>query len=163
MSKFQKTGWQCLVTVLLAIAMVGCSDKAKEDLEGMKSKVAAEVKSTGEKAGEMAGKAGDKIKEGAAALSEDVLGFLGPIKEQLGSLDSLKEKPAELKAAAEKLIALIESKTESIKLPEGIQKTVDTLKEKLVKLKDYLAGDDTTPEKTSEHVDEVKNAAAGLE
>jgi hypothetical protein len=81
----------------------------------------------------------------------------------MGSLDSLKVKPAELKAAAEKLIALIESKTESIKLPEGIQKTVDTLKEKLVKLKDYLAGDDTTPEKTSEHVDEVKNAAAGLE
>ncbi len=115
----------------------------------------------GDYAKKMAGETGDKIKAGTDSLGEQARGFLGPIKEKVGDLDNLKDKPAELKKSVENLITMIESKAEAIKLPAGVQKTVDTVKEKLVALRDYLGGE-TKPEEIDAKVNDVKDAASDL-
>jgi hypothetical protein len=149
------------MTAMLAVALGGCSEEAKEDAAKLKEQAADGAKELGGKAGEMAGKAGDKIKEGAKALSEQAKGFLGPIQEKIGGLDGLKDKPAELKKSVENLIAMIESKASTLTLPAGVQKTMDTLKEKLVALRDYLGGE-TKPEEIDAKVEDVKDTAADL-
>jgi hypothetical protein len=149
------------MATVLAVVLGGCSEEAKQDAEKLKGQATEGAKELGGKAEEMAGKAGEKIKEGAEAFSEQAKGFLGPITDKIGGLDGLKDKPAELKMSVENLIALIESKASTLKLPEGVQKTVDTLKEKLVALRDYLGGE-TKPEEIDAKVKDVKDAAADL-
>ena len=162
MSKLQNgSGWQCVLAMLLALTLGGCSEEAKKDAAKLKSDAALDAKEMGDYAKKMAGETGDKLKAGAESLGEAAMGFLGPIKEKIGGLDSLKDKPAELKKAVENLIAMIESKAEAIQLPEGVQKTVDALKEKLVALRDYLGGE-TKPEEIDAKVKDVKDAAADL-
>lgn len=156
-----KTGWQWVLLGLLVLIFGGCSDEAQQKAEDLTKDAAKQGKEMGDKAGEMASQAGDKIKAGAESLGEKAMEFLGPIKDRIGGLDKLKDKPAELKKEVENLISLIESKAESITLPEGIQKTVTTVKEKLVALRDYLGGE-TKPEEIEAKVDEVQEAASDL-
>ena len=90
---------------------------------------------------EMAKDAVEKGKQVASDLSEKAAAYLTPIKEEFGSLDSLKEKPEELKAAVSKLIEKIETKAEDVELPEKVSNALATVKEKLVALKEYLEGE----------------------
>jgi hypothetical protein len=153
------TAWQkALLILATVVTLPGCSEEAKKDMEKMKAEAAKEA----DKLGDKAGQAGEKIKEGASALNEKAVAFLGPIKEKIGGLDQLKDKPAELKKAVEGLIATIESKAEGLNLPEKAKNTIATVKEKLVALNNYLAGSETKPEEIDEHVKEVKDAAEGL-
>ena len=56
---------------------------------------------------------------------------------------------------------VVESKAEAITLPEGVQKTVNTVKDKLVALRDYLGGE-TKPAEIEAKVDDVQEAASDL-
>ena len=114
LSSLKSTKWQAMFIILVTVLTLnGCSEEAKKDLEKAKAEAAKEADKLGDKAGE----AGEKIKEGASALNEKAVAFLGPIKEKIGGLDQLKDKPAELKKAVEGLIATIESKAEALNLP----------------------------------------------
>lgn len=96
--------------------------------------------------------AADSVKEGAEGvvaegkemagdLSEGVTAFLTPLKEKMGNLESLKTKPEELKTAVTAMITSIEEKTSSLEMPEALSTALDSIKEKLVGLKDYLSGE----------------------
>ena len=69
------------------------------------------------------------------------MAFLGPLKEKFGDLDSLKDSPEKLKSAVTDLIQTIEDKAGSIELPQAMQDGLETIKEKLVALRDYLDGE----------------------
>ena len=151
--------WSLAICV---IGVVGCSEDTKKAAEETLSDAKDDATKLAGKAEDEASKMGDKAKDAMKNLSEEAMGFLKPIKEQLGDLGSLKDKPAELKEAVSKILETIESKAESIPLPEGVKTTVATVKEKLTSLKDYLAGDETDPEKTADHIKQVEDAAKGL-
>lgn len=158
MSKSQNAKrWQWVLAALLTVVFGGCSEETKQEAEKLKSSAAEGAKALGEKAGE----AGEKIKSGAEALGEQAMAFLGPIKEKIGGLDNLKDKPAELKKSVENLITTIESKAESANLPEKAQMAIAKIKEKLVALRDYLGGE-TKSEEIDAKVKDVKDAAADL-
>jgi hypothetical protein len=103
-------------------------------------------------AGDTAANAADSVKEGAEGvvaegkeiageLSEGVTAFLTPMKEKMGNLESLKSKPEELKTAVSEMITSIEEKTSSLEMPEALSTAIESIKEKLVGLKDYLEGE----------------------
>ena len=95
-------------------------------------------------AGSIADGAGEMVKEGekmAADLGDKAKAWLEPMKEKFGSLEELKKTPEELKTAVGNMIENIEQKAEGINLPEAMSKSLATVKEKLVSLRDYLEGE----------------------
>jgi hypothetical protein len=120
-----------LSTLLLA---AGCSKQAVEDAE-------MAVESTAETIAE---DAEAMVEEGGAMVSglgEAAMSSIAPLKEKFGGLEALKDKPAELKAAVVELIQSIEGKADGITLPEGAATALETVKEKLVALREYLEGE----------------------
>ncbi|MDG2224305.1 MAG: hypothetical protein P8L85_23185 [Rubripirellula sp.] len=131
-NQFGTCGFVLFLSTLLFAG--GCSKQAVEDAEQA-------VEST---AGTIADDAGAIVQEGEAIVSglgEAAMSSLAPLKEKFGGLDALKDKPAELKAAVVELIQSIEAKADGVTLPEGAATALETLKEKLVALRDYLGGE----------------------
>ena len=85
--------------------------------------------------------AADKAMDAASELSEKATAYLNPLKEKFGNLESLKDKPEELKEAVTSLIASIEERAEGMELPEKMSEVLATAKEKLMTLKQYLEGE----------------------
>jgi hypothetical protein len=90
-------------------------------------------------------------------LGEKAMAYLSPLKEKLGNLESLKDKPEELKTAVTELIQTIEDKAADIELPEAVSNTLATVKERLVALKDYLQGE-VEQAKIDEHIQKIMDA-----
>ena len=142
---------------------------AKEAAETVSANVGDAVKEGGKMAGDALeeGKqaASDAVKKGsemASELGEKAVAFLAPMKEKFGDLDSLKEKPEELKTAVDELIQSIEKKAEDIELPESVSTALATIKEKLVALKDYLGGE-VEQAKIDEHLKDImESVKSGL-
>ena len=106
---------------------------------------------------ESAKEAGQQL---AGDLGEKAQAFLAPIKEQLGSLESLKDEPEKLKQAVGELIQSLEEKAADIQLPEAMSTALETVKEKLVALRDYLEGEveqAQIDERVKEIIDSVKS------
>jgi archaellum component FlaC len=137
MKKSISCGWALGLSAIL-VASHGCSQQEAADALQSAEDTAKGAADTVAKGAEEAVQKGGEI---ASELGEQAMAFLTPIKEQLGGLEGLKDKPEELKAAVTKLIQSIEDKTADIKLPEAVTTTLATLKEKLVALRDYLAGE----------------------
>lgn len=76
-----------------------------------------------------------------SGLGETAMSSLAPMKEKFGGLEALDNKPAEFLAAVVALIQSIEGKTDGITLPEGAATALETVKEKLVALREYLEGE----------------------
>jgi DNA repair exonuclease SbcCD ATPase subunit len=167
--------WSTGLVAAIMLGGVGCDkadvEKAVADAEA-KSQQAAET-AAGEfneavQAGEQAAKElGDEAKQlgeqaagKARELGEQAMSYLGPLKEQFGSLEDLKDKPQELKQAVTKLIQSLEEKAADMKLPESVSTALANAKEKLVQLKDYLEGE-AEPAKIEEHIQEITSAVKG--
>lgn len=139
----RSTCFVCCAALLPLAA--GCdSQKASDAMKEVGSSaenVAGEAGGMMEKGKEMAGKAAADGEKMASELGAKAMAMLAPLKEKLGSLDSLKETPEKLKVAVTELIASIEEKAGSIELPEAMSNALETVKEKLVALKDYLGGE----------------------
>lgn len=142
------------------VLCIGCSKQeastafknAEESARDAAETVAADVGDAAKEGQEMAGDAleggkqaaSDAVKKGAdlaSDLGEKAMAFVAPLKEKVGNLDNLKEKPEELKVAVEDLIQSMEQKAEGMELPESVSNALATIKEKLVALKDYLEGE----------------------
>ena len=70
------------------------------------------------------------VKEGeelAEELGEKAMAYLTPLKEKFGNLDSLKDKPEELKKAVADLIKTIEDKADDVELPESLANALATV------------------------------------
>ncbi len=138
MSKFNC--YSVFTFAMLALAMFvssGCDQKqAADTLKDAEQS----AKETAEKVGDEVGAAVDKGGEMVSELGEQAMAFIAPLKEKLGSLDSLKDAPEKLKTAVSEMITMIESKAEGITLPESMSKAIETIKTKLVELKTYLEG-----------------------
>ena len=113
---------------VLVVMFVGCNQE----------KVADSVKKAEESAGKAAetvskdaGKLVDDAGQMAAELGEKAMAYVSPLKEKFGNLESLKEKPEELKKAVTDLISFIEKKAEDVKLPESMSKALAGIKEKI--------------------------------
>lgn len=150
---------KCLGLVFAGCAMLlvvggGCTKeeasdtltKAEEAGEEAAATIADKSKEVVEKGGELAQKLGEKA-----------TAYLTPLKEKLGNLEGLKDKPEELKKAVTELIQSIEDKSEDVKLPESVSKTLATVKEKLVALKNYLDGK-VDQAKIEEHIQEIQES-----
>ncbi len=141
-------------SALLMIGGIGCSPEDAADTMKKAGESAREGADTMTKdAGKMVA-AGEKL---AGQLGDKAMEFLSPLKEKFGSLESLKESPAELKEAVTELIQSIETKAEGIKLPEAMTKTLTGIKEKLVALRDYLGGE-IEQTKIDEYVGDIMNS-----
>ncbi len=138
MSKF--SSYSVLMFALLSLATLslsGCDEKQAADaLKNAEQK----AKDTADKVGDDVGAAVAEGEKMMGELGEQAMAFIAPLKEKLGNLDSLKDTPEKLKTAVSELITMIESKAESITLPESMSKTIETIKTKLVELKTYLEG-----------------------
>jgi molybdopterin converting factor small subunit len=152
------------VSALALLVLNGCSKKDAQDAvdaAGDAAQEAADDISEGAKEVVDTGKeAVEKGKEIASELGEQAVAYLTPLKEKLGGLESLKDKPEELKTAVNDLIKSMEDKAEDLKLPEAISNTLATVKEKLVALKDYLEGEveqAQIDERIAEIMDSVKS------
>ena len=124
--------------------------EAVEEGEKMASEAVEEGK-------EVAGKAVEEGKELASELSEKATAYLAPLKDKLGNLGELKDKPEELKAAVSELIESMEAKAEDLQLPESVSNALATIKEKLVALRDYLEGE-VEQAQLDTRLEEVTNA-----
>lgn len=140
-----------------ATSFGGCStEEATEELkkagaaaEGAASEVAEDVGAVVEEGEKMAGELGEKAQA-----------FLTPLKDKVGNLEELKKSPEKLKTAVGEMIESIEQKAEGIELPETVSKTLATVKEKLVELRDYLEGEyeqAKIDERVQDIVDSVKS------
>jgi DNA repair exonuclease SbcCD ATPase subunit len=132
---------------LLSIS-VGCDDQASQTLKRAEESAESAAATIAEDAGELVKEgeaaASDAIEQGkqmASELGEKATAYLTPLKEKFGNLESLKGKPEELKTAVNELLQSLEQKTEDIQLPEAISTALATIKEKLIALKEYLAGE----------------------
>ena len=150
--------------VTLMFASLGC-DKEKTDtalsdagaqIEDAGDAIAENVDKAVEKGEEAAKDAGDKAKE----LGEKAMAYITPLKEKFGDLESLKEKPEELKTAVSELITSLEEKTENLELPEAVSNSLAAAKEKLIALRDYLGGE-IDQAKIDEHLKEIGDAMKG--
>lgn len=170
--------WFASIGLFASLAMLsGCTEqeatdslkRAEATAEQAATAVAEDVGEAMEKGEEAAGAAVDKGteiagdvfdqgKELASALSEKASAYLTPIKQEFGSLEGLKEKPDQLKAAVTALIESIEAKAEDIELPESVSSALATVKEKLIALKDYLEGE-FEQAKIDEHLKEITDSA----
>jgi vacuolar-type H+-ATPase subunit H len=117
---------------------LGCTQQeATETMKQAEESAQQTAESIKQDAGEMV----EKGEQMASELGEKATAFLSPLKEKFGNLDSLKDKPEELKKAVADLIQSIEAKAEGIQLPESVNNTLAAVKEKLVALRDYLEGE----------------------
>ena len=133
-------GLELLLVAFLATSMPFLGGCNKQD-------AARELQEVEEAAGEAATKVTEglesAVEEGeqmASELSEQAQAYLSPLKDKLGSLEELKQTPAELKTAVGDLIEMIEQKADEIELSESVSDALATLKEKLIALRDYLEG-----------------------
>lgn len=125
-----------------------------EDLEKGMEKAKEGAAKVAEEAKEGAAKAAEEVKEVATELGEKAMAYLGPLKEKFGNLDSLKEKPEELKKAVSGLIEDLDKRAKDLQLPEKIGEALNAAREKLVALRDYLEGE-VEQAKIDEHVKEI--------
>ncbi|MEO8270762.1 MAG: hypothetical protein ABI557_13650 [Aureliella sp.] len=95
--------------------------------------------------------------EYASELGEDATAYLAPLKEKVGSLDSLKDTPEKLKEAVADIIQWIEDKAEAFKLPETMGKALADSKSKLIELQEYLKGE-VEQAKIEEHIQHIKDS-----
>ncbi len=149
-------GW--IPVVGLMAAMTGCdSQEATKALESAEQNVAQ----AGEKISEGTAEMVEKGRDAAANLSDEAMAMMTPLKEKFGDLDQLKDKPEELKARVSELIEWMETKAESIELPESVSTALASTKDKLVQLKAYLQGEyeDAQVEK---YIQEIKESAASI-
>ncbi len=154
-----------LICMLVLATSIGCSDEAKDKVKDAADKTETAAENAVEKAGDMAQAAGEnvadaagKAKDAVAKLSKDAIAYLKPIKDGLGNLDSLKDKPAELKTAVDNLLKHMEQNVDSLHLPEKVTNALKVVKEKLVALKDYLAGE-ADKAKIEEHIKNIIDSA----
>ena len=149
----RKLDWTvtAVIGAALTIFAAGCSKeeaadslkKAEKAAEGAAETIVEDTEKVIKEGEELAGELGDKA-----------MAYLTPMKEKFGNLESLKDKPAELKEAVAELITSIEEKAEDIELPEALNKSLTTVKDKLVALKDYLEGE-VEQAKIEEHVNGI--------
>ena len=149
----RKLDWTvaAVICAALTIFATGCSKEeaadslkqAEEGAEGAAETIAEDTKEVIKEGEELAEELGDKA-----------IAYLTPMKEKFGNLESLKDKPAELKEAVAELITSIEEKAEDIELPEALSKSLTTVKDKLVALKDYLEGE-AEQAKIEEHINGI--------
>ncbi|TWT68903.1 hypothetical protein [Crateriforma conspicua] len=149
-------GW--IPVIGLMAAMTGCdSQEASKALESAEQNVAE----AGEKISEGTAEMVEKGKEAAANLSDEAMAMMTPLKEKFGDLDQLKDKPEELKARVSELIEWMETKAESIELPESVSTALASTKEKLVQLKEYLQGEYEDAE-VDKYIQEIKESAGSM-
>ncbi len=143
----------------------GCDKKAatetlknaEESAQEAASNVASGVGDAVDEGKAAASDAVESGKQMASDLGEKAMAFLTPLKEEFGDLDSLKEKPEELKVAVTDLIQKIEDKSADIKLPEAVSTALASVKEKLIALKDYLEGE-VEQAKIEEHLKDIMDS-----
>lgn len=132
-------------------------EEAVEKGEQVAKDVGQKAKELGEQAMEEANQLSEQAADTAQELGEQAMAFLTPLKEKFGNLESMKDKPDELKQAVIALIQSIEEKAAEIDLPDGISKALTTVKAKLVELRDYLEGE-VEQAKLDERLNEIKNS-----
>lgn len=145
----------------LILSCVGCNQpkteeavtEAETQLEQAADTIAKDVGEAVEKGEQVAKEAGQKAKQ----LGEQAMTYLTPLKEKLGNLDSLREKPEELKKAVTELIQSIEEKSAEIKLPDVVSNALATTKEKLIALQQYLEGEFEQAQ-IDEHLKEISDS-----
>jgi ABC-type transporter Mla subunit MlaD len=136
---------------LLAVALstAGCTQEETDEMVQSAEQSAGEaleksgdaMSDAAEKVGQGVSDAAEKGKEMASQLGEKAVAFLEPLKTQFGDLESLKDKPEQLKEKVNELIQMIEGRAEDMKLPEKVQETLAASKAKLIELKEYLQGE----------------------
>ena len=163
--------WSRFNTLFLAgsatfiLVCSGCSQEdaakklseAEEAAEKAADTIAKDTDKAMQKGEEIASEAVKEGKELAGELGEKAMAFLTPLKEKFGNLESLKESPEKLKQAATELIASIEQKAEGITLPETVSNTLNSVKEQLVALKEYLEGE-YEQAKINDHIQEIMDS-----
>lgn len=141
-------GCMAVIACCLMLVLGGCNQQqATDSLKKAEESAEAAGKALSKEAGDLA-KKGEAL---ADQLGAEATAFLNPLKEQFAGLEKLKGSPSELSAAVSKAIESIEQKAENLKLPEPIEKGIGVIKEKLVALRDYLAGE-VEPAKVEEHL-----------
>jgi hypothetical protein len=146
--------WSVRLVVLqstLLVAAVGC-DTTAEDLG---KKVDQQAQQAGQSLSADAEKMLEKGSELAKSIGAEAMSFLGPLKEKLGGLEGLKDKPEELKTSVTEMLQSLESNIANLPLPDGLKATITQLKEKLQVLQDYLGGA-VDPAKLQEYLDGIK-------
>lgn len=142
--------WTRLNLVLLAAAgllVVGCEGAAEE----MAKKAKAEERKAVQAAKDMTDKAAATMKEKsdelaaksseiASQLGDQAMALLGPLKEKIAGLDSLADKPAEMKVAVTELLGTLDSSMANLPVPEAVKSGLTALKEQLTKLLEHLGG-----------------------
>lgn len=139
-----------LALMLVTVVMLAGCDQAQQ--------AADEAGANAKKAAEDAMESG---KDMLGDLSEKAMGFLEPIKEKVSGLEGMADAPDKLKAEVEGLLSMLGDKAEGLELPEAVTKIIETLKEHLMGLKDYLA-DGTDAGKIGEYIEKIKEAVSGL-
>ena len=123
---------------MLLVFCIGCNqEELSETVNAAEESVETTAKNVASEAAAMASKGEEMARE----LGAEAMAFLNPMKEKLGNLESLKEKPEELKTMVSELINSIEQKAEKMTLPESMSQAFASLKEKLISLRDYLEGE----------------------
>lgn len=143
-----------IVCVLLLASLVGCSDKAKDAVENAENAVgdvAQDAADMAETAGDNIADAGKKAEEAVSEFGAESVAYFSSMKERFGNLDGLKDKPEELKKWVDDTLKAIEEKAENVQLPDAASNALDAVKEKLVALKEYLAGE-VDQAKIDEHI-----------
>lgn len=143
-----------IAVAMLSVAVMGCEgqtedlankamgdveqsmSEATQSLEGAKEKMQETMDAAKAKMADMAKSGEDTLKN----LGADITNLLGPFKEKLMGLESLKDTPAELKTSVTELLTSLESNIANLPLPEGLKTTIANLKEKLVALQQFLEG-----------------------
>ncbi len=146
--------WQ-LTTVLVGVLAFngGCPgpDKAMELPTTPPQQVGQGAQSLQEQAGQLAEQGGDMAKK----LSEQAMSLFEPLKEKLAGWESLKDKPAELKTSVNEMLESLENNISNVQLPESIKPMVESLKEQLTALSQYLEGA-VESDKVQEYIDSLK-------
>ena len=124
--------------VIGCLALNGCEQGGVEKAVGDAGKAASEA---GKAASAAAGEAAEAGKGMLEGLSEQATGFLNPLKDKFTGLADLKDKPEQLKEAVNGLISSMEGKLDGLGLPDAVKTALEGVLEKLVGLKDYLAGE----------------------
>lgn len=147
----------CLLAAAASL-MVGCEDAAD---------LAKKAKSEGDKALATAKeKSAELAKEGnemASQLGEQAMALLGPLKEKIAGLESLADKPAEMKTMVTELLATLESNMTNLPVPDAIKTGLTALKEQLTKLLEHLGGnvDATTVQGYLKTIKEIVGSQLG--
>lgn len=128
-------------------------ESASDAAESLEEQVAETAETVQEEATE----AVEQTQQAAEALSERAQEFMGPLREKFSSLESLRDNPQELKEAVAGLIAMLEERAADLQLPEGMQGALETAKEKLAALKEYLEGE-VEQAQVDEHLEEIMDS-----